>query len=129
MDDKHHCKVGEPGLPVAAVERGKQVIVSTSGKQFKVANHDFTKCSITPSVTLFCDIPSTIDGSFYSGQVYVGVKCSIFEPSSALRHATELGKIITQRSDNHPILLLYTDGGPDHNNTFVKTQLALIGLF
>ena len=28
MDDKHRCKVGEPGYPVAAVERGRQVIVS-----------------------------------------------------------------------------------------------------
>ena len=25
LDDKHHCKVGEPGLPVAAVDRGKRV--------------------------------------------------------------------------------------------------------
>ena len=25
LDDKHKCKVGEPGLPVAAIERGKQV--------------------------------------------------------------------------------------------------------
>ena len=30
MDDKHKCKVGEPNLPVAAVDRGKQVIVSTT---------------------------------------------------------------------------------------------------
>ena len=28
LDDKHHCKVGEPGHPVAAVERGKRVIVT-----------------------------------------------------------------------------------------------------
>ena len=27
MDDKHSCKVGEPSYPVAAVERGKRVIV------------------------------------------------------------------------------------------------------
>ena len=32
VDDKHRCKVGEPGLLVAAVERGKQVVVSTSGR-------------------------------------------------------------------------------------------------
>ena len=28
LDDKHSCRVGEPGMPVAAVERGKQVLVS-----------------------------------------------------------------------------------------------------
>ena len=27
MDDKHKVKVGEPGYPLAAAERGKQVIV------------------------------------------------------------------------------------------------------
>ena len=46
LDDKHRCKVGEPGLPVAAVERGKSVVVTTSGKRFSVADHDFTKFSI-----------------------------------------------------------------------------------
>lgn len=40
IDDKHHCKIGEPGLPVAAVDRGKRVIVSLNRK-FAVANHDF----------------------------------------------------------------------------------------
>ncbi|CAG8752522.1 5637_t:CDS:2, partial [Rhizophagus irregularis] len=48
MDDKHRCKVGEPGYPVAAVERGRQVIVSKN-KAFKVTDHDFTKCGIIPS--------------------------------------------------------------------------------
>ena len=62
MDDKHKCKVGEPNLPVAAVERGKQVVVFNSGRKFAVADHDFTKCSIIPSVTLFCDIPNDIEG-------------------------------------------------------------------
>ena len=28
IDDKHRCKVGEPGYPVAAVERGRQVLVA-----------------------------------------------------------------------------------------------------
>ena len=28
LDDKHHCKVGEPNYPVTAVERGKAVLVS-----------------------------------------------------------------------------------------------------
>jgi hypothetical protein len=41
MNDKHKCKVGEPGLPVAAIERGKQVCVSTNGKKFAVADHNF----------------------------------------------------------------------------------------
>ena len=113
MDDKHHCKVGEPGLPVAAVERGKQVVVSASGKRFSVADHDFTKCSIVRSLTVVCDISNTIDESFYHGQVYVGVKDAIFEPSRGLRHSTELSKVISQSVSDKPVLLIYTDGGPE----------------
>ena len=56
MDDKHHCEVGEPGHPVAAVERGKRVIVAEN-KIFAVSDHDFTKFSIVPSVAMIVDIP------------------------------------------------------------------------
>ena len=127
LDDKHHCKVGEPGLPVAAVDRGKQVIVSMNTK-FQVADHDHTKCSIVPSVALVCDIPTSLDGSFYRGNVHVGIKEAMFEPSSAIRHATELNKILGLY-DPKPILLIYSDGGPDHNLTFLATQISYICLF
>ncbi|GES97372.1 uncharacterized protein LOC105334625 [Rhizophagus clarus] len=63
MDDKHQCKVGESGYPVAAVERRRQVIVS--------------------KIKLFNE-------SFYKGQVYVGLKDSIIQPSDPLRHIAEL---------------------------------------
>ena len=43
LDDKHKIKVGEPGFPVAAVERGKRVLVKV-GASFEVGDHDFTKC-------------------------------------------------------------------------------------
>ena len=38
MDDKHHCN-GEPGSPVSAVDRGKQVVVSATGKCFSAGCH------------------------------------------------------------------------------------------
>ena len=47
LDDKHKVKVGEPGFPVAAAERGRQVLVHSS-TSFEV---DFTKISIIPSVS------------------------------------------------------------------------------
>ena len=62
MDDKHTCKVGEPDFPVAAVERGKEVIVARS-QSFQVADHDFTKVSVTPSVTMLLNIPDDIEGT------------------------------------------------------------------
>ena len=77
IDDKHFIKVGEPGFPIAAAERGREVIVS-SNEVFVVGDHDFTKFRIIPSVVLLVDIPETIEGSFYSGQVFVGLKDGIF---------------------------------------------------
>ena len=63
MDDKHLCKVGEPGCPVAAVERGKQVIVGLN-ETMEVADHDFTRTSITPSVILHLDLPEDMEHHF-----------------------------------------------------------------
>ena len=92
LDDKHHCKVGEPNHPVAADERGKAVLVSPD-KVFTVADHDFTWLSLIPSGALVVDIPAAPDKSFHCGQVNVGLKDLALEPSSALRHATEFSKV------------------------------------
>ena len=83
LDDKHRCKVGEPGFPVAAVDRGKQVVVSKD-TTFAVADHDFTKTGIIPSVAMICNIPESINGDFYSEKVHIGLKDPIFQPSSPL---------------------------------------------
>ena len=75
-------------MPVAAVERGKSVLVAKD-LVFQVADHDFCKLSLTPSVTLEPNIPASIDGSFYEGKVYIALKENCFEPSSSLRHLAE----------------------------------------
>jgi len=128
LDDKHRCKIGEPGHPVAAIERGKQVVVTTN-ETFAVSDHDFTKCSLIPSVTMLCNIPDNMEGSFYRGQVNIGLKDAAFQASSALRHMTELYDILLHTEMHHPFLMLYTDGGPDHKNTFLRVQLSLIAMF
>ena len=70
IDDKHRVKVGEPNFPVAAVERGKEVIVSLN-ETFLVGDHDFCKFSLIPDVVLINEIPPTCEGLWYTGQVYV----------------------------------------------------------
>ena len=69
IDDKHRVKVGEP---ISAVERGREVIVSLNDT-FAVGDHDFTKFSIIPSVALLINIPETMEGSWYTGQVFVTI--------------------------------------------------------
>ncbi|XP_070556692.1 uncharacterized protein [Ptychodera flava] len=128
LDDKHKVKVGEPGVPVAAVERGKQVLVGLN-TSFEVADHDFTKMTLTPSVALMVDVPRFITDSFYRGRVFVGIKCSTFEASSPQRHATELNKVLRTLDDDAPMKLMYSDGGPDHRVTYSSVQLSLISMF
>ena len=56
LDDKHKLKVGEPNCPVAAAERGRQVPVCAN--QFlTVADHDYTKFGLVPSIVIVTDIP------------------------------------------------------------------------
>ena len=96
---------------------------------FQVGDHDFTRFSIIPSVCFLVDIPETIESSWYTGQVVVGLKESCFEPSSPVRHCTELHGILSSRNlHSKPILFIYSDGGPDHRLTYLSVQVALIAL-
>ena len=128
IDDKRRLKVGEPGFPVAAAERGKKVLVR-AGTTMEVGDHDFTKFSVVPSVALVVDIPDKIDESWYRGQVFVGFKDTAFEQSSPLRHATELSTILSNPGGDRSVLFLYSDGGPDHRLTYASVQVSLIALF
>lgn len=68
VDDKHKVKVGEPQCTVAATDSGRRVPVR-SDELFTVADHDFTKFEITPSVIFFIDIPCQITDSWYRGML------------------------------------------------------------
>ena len=74
------------------------------------------------------NIPEDIEGSFYDGQLHVGVKENCFQPSSPLRHISELSQILEEGETNKEILCLYTVGGPDHRVTYLSLQMALICL-
>ncbi len=67
LDDKHKVKIGEPGCPVASVDRGRRVLVG-SEETFMVADHDFTKFGIVPSVIFFIDVPEDVSESWYHGE-------------------------------------------------------------
>ena len=75
------------------------------------------------------EIPEVFEGSWYTGQVFVGIKDAVYQASSPLRHAAELHSELITRIGSKSILLLYSDGGPDHRLTYVSVQLSLIALF
>ena len=124
MDDKHACKVGEPKCPVAAVDRGKRVIVGLN-QSLEVSDHDHTKLSIIPSVILKVDLPDSTDGSFYRGEVCVSIKEHCFQPSTPIRHACELKTFLNSIDDRKEILCLYTDGEPDHRTTYYSVKIGV----
>ncbi len=97
MDNKHRLKVGEPNYPVAAAERGKRVLVRRD-ETFEVADHDFTRFSLIPSVVLSVDIPEDVTDSWYTDQVLIGLKEGAFEYSSPHRHMTELVDFVQTRN-------------------------------
>lgn len=128
-DDKHKIPIGE-GVPTSTGVRNKKNIVSTN-TVLVASDHDFTKLSLTPSVTFFIDIPESIEHSFYNGKVFVSYKDTLFQPSTAIRHSTEFYNAIQSYYGPNipPILCLYTDGGPDHRTTFGSVQISLLCLF
>lgn len=123
-DDKHSIQIGEPSNPVAALDRGRRVLTSVS-RPVQALDHDFTKFKVVPSVSLVVDIPENSNESFYRGDVHVNLHDAIFSPSSSLMHAEKFSHLC----EDKPILLLLTDGGPDHNLTFGSVKLSLIALF
>ena len=127
VNEKHSIKIGEPSCPVAAAERGQQVLVNSS-TSFQVADNDFT-CFSIPSAALIVDVPEKISGSWYTGDVHILYKDSAFEPACSIRHATELATLLQDKALTDPVLFIYSDGGPDHRVTYMSVKLATICLF
>ena len=98
------------------------------------SRHDFAKFKVNPSIILLLagdDIPSTSFESFYRGCVWVSIKDAAFQPSPPWRHSAEMKKVSEEAKllDDLQVLLLYTDGAPDHNITFMTAVVALLCLF
>ncbi|GBC14058.2 hypothetical protein GLOIN_2v1767477 [Rhizophagus irregularis DAOM 181602=DAOM 197198] len=129
-DDKHKVPIGEDVAVSTGVRNRHSMVAQNS--TLAAADHDFTKLSITPSVTFFISIPNEISGSFYDGQVFVSYKNATFEPSNVIRHSTEFLNALNIQYAHQmtpPILCLYTDGGPDHRCNYGSVQISLICLF
>ena len=79
------------------------------------SDHDWHRFKATPPVVLHCDIPESVEESFYSGRIYVTVNEAIFERSTALQHKEECNNIHEKESGFwHPIGCIYTDHNPGH---------------
>lgn len=91
-------------------------------------DHDHVVQHLTPSVNIVMNAPQSLANAlWYGGSPTVILKDSIFEHSTAFRHAAELLPILS--GSCLPFLFGITDGGPDHNTLNIQTQLSLVALF
>ena len=108
--------VGEPGCPLSTGVRGhNHSLVSLDGPRLLALDHDFHIHGIVPSITFVVDTPEKPTDSFFNGQPFVITKDKVTQPSSAIRHATELTKIASThygQSSVKPIMIVVSDGGP-----------------
>ena len=136
VDDKAIIPVGEPSAAVSTGVMGHHRSLVPSSSFLGALDHDFHTHGVVPSVSLLISIPESPLDSFFTGQVYVGNKNKVTQPSSPLRHSTELSKTLIREacSENSvigdkSILLLLSDGGPDHRLSYGSVQVALLALF
>jgi hypothetical protein len=61
--------------------------------------------------------------------IYAYLKDSIFKPSSPTRHTSELASVLKKMYPNAVAMIIYTDGGPEHNNKYASVRLVLLALF
>ena len=129
MDHKAKIVIREPGCLESPTQHMKKAL-TTANITLEASDHNFHVASVTSSVNLICTISSEPLESFYGGQVFVGLKNSIFQPSDPLRHVVELTDVLHDEfATIPPYLVLFTDGGGDHNITFLFNQCVLRALF
>ena len=142
------CKepIGEPGYRIAAVTRGKKVIIGLNEK-FLATYHDFSKLSIIAEAYILHEIPEKHEltdekvdddlldkgsrlGEWYSVQVFYGFKSMVSEGSIAMRCAAEIADVITGHFDKTPpCLSVYSDSDPERKTDNLSVQKSYIALF
>ena len=148
-DDKASAPVGRT-IPVSAT--GKQSSRAIVQESSRAADHDWHCESLAMTVIHHMNISENPNDSQYSGGkegtgfVTVSVHDRTLNPSTGLQHSANSYDYILRQAkkrcnaddvDNletlkrfFPLLLhIETDGGPDHNFTFLRNTMALFGLF
>ena len=70
--------------------------IANGNNPLQSMDHDFHYANLTPSVTLRCNIPPVMGGSFFTGgedgfgQICTTLRDSIFDPSEVFDHTAQL---------------------------------------
>ena len=117
--------------PISAVTRGKKVLVAHD-QVVQSVDQDFAAITLVPTVVMIHDFPPTIDQSWYRGHLYIYVKITATEPSSALRNSVEIENALIKKYGTKenipPIAMIYSNGGPEHQTNFLSVKIPVIAL-
>jgi hypothetical protein len=144
--------VREPSLPIQLASRGKASIVP-SCYELVVGDHDFHLVNLTRSVTLLTEVKENLDGglqSLYKGKyILLCVICvrlrfpidrvrvlfyfrdctRVLKILDFLGITSKLARLHKKKFPGAVAMIMYTDGGPDHNCKHNSVRLGLLALF
>ena len=127
--NKSKIKCRELGCPILVVTCGKKLLV-VKDQIIQSADHDFTYIMLVPIVVIINDLPSSFGQSWYHGKPYVYIKITETEPSSAVRNSVEIKRALMKKfctkENIPPIIIIYTDGAPEHHTHFLSVKIAII---
>ena len=137
QDDKAKIPVGDTVAISTGVRANNKGIVAVGAKTgLEAKDHDFHCSNLITAVTLRCNIPSDVSESFFigdeeecNGQIFVTVRDATFDPSKVIDHCAQLIDALRTKELKPTVLVLQTDGGPDHSLKRVATKMALIATF
>eukprot|EP00956_Cyclotella_meneghiniana_P041453 scaffold227870_cov37-Cyclotella_meneghiniana.AAC.2 len=138
QDDKAKIPVGD-SVPISTGVRAnvrRSIVNADTEDSLTAMDHDFHVVNLVCSATLVCNIPDSIGGSFFmgdeesgNGEMFYTLRDAIFDPSTVFDHTAQLIDCL-RRLDKRPfVLVLQTDGGPDHSIKFANTKNAMVALF
>ena len=138
QDDKAKIPVGD-SVPISTGVRPnvRRAIVNANCQDTLTAmDHDFHVINLVCSATLVCNIPDSIGGSFFmgdedngNGELFYTLRDAIFDQSTVFDHTAQLIDCLRRLDKQLFVLVLQTDGGPDHSIKFANTRNAMVALF
>lgn len=123
-DDKNKVNLCEKGYVLAASQNASKVLTLAGGKNSSkdkaLSDHNAggSKSKLIPTVYLVSDLDKYQDpvfNSLYHGSMILNVKDSITTPSTALTAGLNLAKVVRTYGNNAAMVVVKTDGGPEHN--------------
>ena len=112
QDDKAEIPIGEKvAISTGVWANGKAIVDANKIEPLQALDHDFHYVGLTPSVTLRCNIPNKIGGSFFTGgeegysQIFVTLRDSIFDPSSVFDHTAQLIDTLDRQNLKPPVIV------------------------